>query len=97
MTTSTEPTHAGQQYTRAYAVHYTTKDLRQAIGQYHGIIAAHPDSPEAGYSRMQILNIANSVIPKDALLEAHMNMALAQLGGEVGTGFALAVPTEETP
>ena len=96
MTTSTEPATAGERYNTAYAVHYTTKDLREAVEQYHGIIAAHPDSPEAGYSRAQIVNIANSVVSKEALLEAYMSLTIAQLGNP-DTDVAPAAPTTDTP
>ena len=80
MTIAAKNTDVSQQYATALAAHYTTKDLHAAIGHYNRIIVAHPDSPEAGYSRTQILNIANRIIPKDALLESQMNMALALLG-----------------
>lgn len=84
MTVTAQDTDAREQYATARAAHYTAKDLREAIGHYNDIIVAHPDSPEAGYSRTQILNIANSIIPEDELLESQMSMALAVLGGRHG-------------
>ena len=90
MLTSTKDTQVAQLYANVHAIHYVEKDLPKAIGQYHSIIAKHPESREAGYSRSQILNITHSVVSKDALLEAHMNMALAQLSG-------VALPSKDTP
>lgn len=81
MTLATKPTLASQQYATAYAAHYTIKNLRQAIEHYQGVIAQYPDSPEAGYSRTQILNIARSVVCQDALLEARVRLIRSELSG----------------
>lgn len=75
----TIPTDASKQYQAAYAEHYTTKDLYVALKLYRGVMAAHPNTKEAEYSRMQILNIANSVVPKQEVLTAQIDMALAHL------------------
>ena len=72
-------TEAGQQYAAAHAMHYKTKALHKALGLYEGVMAAHPDSHEAEYSRTQIQNIAKSVVPKQELLDAEMAMARAHL------------------
>ena len=72
-------TEAGQQYAVAHAAHYKTKDLHEALGLYEGVMAAHPDSHEAEYSRTQIQNIAKSVVPKQELLDAEMAMTRAHL------------------
>jgi hypothetical protein len=72
-------TEAGQQYAAAYATHYTTKDLREALTLYKGVMAAHPKTKEAEYSRSQIQNIVNAVVPKKELLDAQVDLALAQL------------------
>ena len=79
MRNKTELTEAGKQYTEAYAVHYTTKDLHKAIDLYKGIMATHPNAKEAEYSRTQIHNIAKSVVPKEDLLAAHLALTLACL------------------
>jgi hypothetical protein len=71
-------TEAGKQYAVAHAVHYVTKDLHKAIELYREIIAEHPNSPEAGYSHAQIQNIANSVVPKQQLLDLQADLALAK-------------------
>jgi hypothetical protein len=86
--------NSAQQYAEAHAAHYTAKDLRTAIEAYHRIIVAHPTSPEAGYSRTQILNIASRVISKDVLLEAQRTLALAELGEDRHSGIPDAAPRE---
>jgi hypothetical protein len=75
-------TEAGQQYAAAYAAHYTTKDLHDALRLYRGIMAAHPNTPEAGYSQSQILNIVKSVVPNQEPLDAQAELALAHLEQE---------------
>ena len=72
-------TLASRQYTAAHAMHYGTKDLRQAIELYRGVIAAHRDTPEAGYARTQIQNIVNSVVPKQVLLDDQTELALSHI------------------
>jgi outer membrane protein assembly factor BamD (BamD/ComL family) len=51
MKKQTEATKAGQQYAAAYAVHYKNKNLNEALDLYEGLMAAHPDTNEAEYSR----------------------------------------------
>jgi hypothetical protein len=70
-------TEAGQRYAAAHAAHYRTKDMREALELYKGVMAAHPDTREAGYSRTQIQNIVNTVVPKHELFDAHLDLALA--------------------
>jgi hypothetical protein len=77
MKNDTGLTEASRQYAAAYSAHYGTKNLRQALEFYKGIVAAHPDSQEAGYSRSQIQNIVTSVVPKKELLDAGVDLALA--------------------
>lgn len=72
-------TDAGRQYLAAYAAHYTNKDLREAIELYVGVIAAHPRTQEATYSRSQIRNIVTSVVPRQELLDAELELALVHL------------------
>ena len=67
MRNDTGLTEASQKYAAAYAAHYETKDLREALELYRGIVAAHPDTQEAGYSRSQIQNIVNEVVPEREL------------------------------
>ncbi len=71
---------AGEKYAAAHDMHYTTKDLREAIQLYRGVMAAYPDTEEAGYSRSQIQNIVNTVVPKQDLLDVYIELALAKVG-----------------
>ena len=75
-------TEASQKYAAAYAAQYETKDLREALELYRGIVAAHPDTQEAGYSRSQIQNIIKEVVPEQELFEAQVGMAIAHFGGD---------------
>ena len=71
---------ADQQYAAAYDMHYKTKNLHEALGLYTGIVAAHPETQEADYSRMQIQNIVRRVVPKQELEDAQVSLAYAHLG-----------------
>jgi hypothetical protein len=75
-------TKARQQYAEAHAAHYETKNLREALELYKGILAAHPDTQEAGYSRSQVQNIIKEVVPKRELFEAEVEMAMAYFAGD---------------
>ena len=79
MRNETELTEAGKQYARAYAAHYTTKDLHEALELYKGVMATHPNTKEAEYSRTQIQNIVQSVVPNQRLLDAQVELALTCL------------------
>ena len=75
----TASTEAGREYAAAYAAHYTGRDLPAALQLYMNVIASHPDTQEAGYSRAQVHNIVNSVVPKQELLNAEIGLARAHL------------------
>ena len=75
MPTDTQTSTATTQYAAAYATHYSTKDLSKALGQYSALISDYPDTPEAGYSRAQIVDIAKAVVPTDDLIDAHLALA----------------------
>ena len=79
MRNETGVTEAAQQYAAAHRRHYETKDLRRALELYAGIIAAHSDTREAGYSRSQIQNIVRTVVPKQELFNAQVGLASAYL------------------
>jgi hypothetical protein len=79
MRNDTELTEAGRQYATAYAAHYTGGDLPKALRLYMKVIASHADAPEAGYSRTQVQNIVNAVVPKHEILDAQVKLALAHL------------------
>ncbi len=76
MRNKTEHTEANRQYTTAYAAHYSEHDLPAAMRLYKQIMASHPSDPEAEYSRAQIQNIVNEVVPKQELLDAQVDLAL---------------------
>jgi len=69
-------TDAGQQYAAAYDAHYKTKDMYEAFKLYERIIASHTDTREAGYSRSQVQNIVNAVVPKQKVMDALEDLAL---------------------
>ncbi|MFH2002510.1 MAG: hypothetical protein ABIK28_22750 [Planctomycetota bacterium] len=75
MIKDTELTATGRQYAAAYAMQYTEKNLRGAFERYRNLVAAHPTTKEAEYSRSQIQNIVNAVIPKEELLDVYMDLA----------------------
>jgi len=75
----TESTEAGRQYEAAYAAHYKGCDLPAALQLYTKVMASHPGAQEADYSRMQIQNIVNAVVPKQELLDAQVELARAHL------------------
>ena len=77
MKNDTKPTAAGRQYAEAYAVHYTGRDLPVALELYRKVMASHPDAQEAGYSRAQVQNIVNAVVPEQELLDAQIELANA--------------------
>ncbi len=64
----TELSDAGRQYAEAYAAHYTRHDLPGALRLYMTVVASHPDAQEAGYSRTQVQNITNAVVPRAGTL-----------------------------
>jgi len=70
-------TVAGQDYEKAYGMHYKTKDLPKAFKLYRGIISDYPGSDEARYSLSQVKNIVNEVVPKQEVMDALVAMTLA--------------------
>ena len=82
MENDTNPTDADRQYAAAYAAHYTARDLPIALRLYLKIMESHPDTQEAGYSRAQILNIANTIVPEQELLDANVGLLFAHFKQE---------------
>lgn len=68
---------AGHEYAAAHSLHYESRDLRRALDLYRGIVARYPSTQEAEYSRSQIQNVLNAVVPKQALFDAQIDLALA--------------------
>jgi len=75
-------TEAGRQYASAYEAHYKTKDLGKALGLYRVVMDAHPEAKEREYSRLQIQNIVNAVVPKQELFDAQVELALIHIEHE---------------
>lgn len=73
------PTEAARWYAAAYSAQYSNKDLLRALKLYRGIMASHPTSPEASFSRAQLGNIVKDVVPAQELLDATIAMALDHL------------------
>ncbi len=71
-------------YATAHEAHYGLKDLHQALGLYEGIVTAHPDSEEAGYSRSQIQNIVKMVVPAPDLVASQVALARSHLATPKG-------------
>ncbi|MBW3596036.1 MAG: hypothetical protein KY475_02035 [Planctomycetes bacterium] len=80
MRTQTPLTEAARQYEAAYAAHYSERDLSLAFRLYKELLASHPGEPEAGFSRMQLQNIVNTIVPKQDRLDAQLQLASARLG-----------------
>ena len=68
---------AGRQYAAAHAAHYVARDLPLALQLYKAVLASHPSTEEADHSRTQVQNLVNAVVPKQELLEAQMELAVA--------------------
>jgi hypothetical protein len=50
--------------------------LTLALRLYKNLIAFHASAREAGYSRTQIQNIVNTLVPEQELLDAQVELAL---------------------
>jgi len=75
MASDIEPIEASHRYAAAYAAHYVGRDLPLALQLYGKLIESHPNCQEADYSRTQVHNIVSTVIPKQELLDAQMDLA----------------------
>jgi len=82
MSTDNALSSASLDYAEAHATHYKERNLLGALRSYGRVIASYPSAPEAGHSRTQILNIANSVVPAEELLSAQTELALRHLQSE---------------
>jgi hypothetical protein len=70
---------AARAYAVAYAAHYSERDLAKALQLYKDLIASHASAQEAVYSRVQIQNIVNTLVPAQELLDAQLELARARL------------------
>ena len=94
MRNDTELTEPHRQYAAAYAAHYTGRDLPAALQLYMKVMASHPGTQEADYSRMQVRNIVNTVIPKQEILDSQIELALAHFEYE-GPPDARRIPVRQ--
>lgn len=74
-----ELTGSGRSYAAAHHAHYSERNLAVALRLYRDLIASRPNAPEAAYSRTQIQNIVNAVVPAQELLDTQIGLALARL------------------
>jgi hypothetical protein len=72
-------TEAARAYSVAYAAHYSQRDLAMALGPYRELIASHTSTREAGYSRTQVQNIIDAIVPEDERLDAETALALTRI------------------
>jgi len=84
-----ELSKAGQGYAAAYAAHYSGGDLLEALELYSSVVAQHPGTTEAAFSRAQLHNIAQRVVPDQEILNALVGMARKHLED---SGFARVTP-----
>jgi hypothetical protein len=78
-------TEAARVYAEPYAPRYSERDLAMALRLYEKLIASHASTREAGYSRTQVQNIVNEVVPEQELLDAQMELALVRLEQQIST------------
>jgi hypothetical protein len=86
------PATAVDQYAAAYATHYTERNLLGALRAYGQVIERHPTAAEAGYSRAQIQNIVNLVVPPRELLASQTDLAARHLQRDSDDVVAAASP-----
>ena len=82
MTNDTSISEPDGEYAAAYAAHYTERDLPMALELYMRLVSSHPDTLEAGFARTQIQNIVNTVVPKQDILNAQIELAVAHFEHE---------------
>ena len=95
MSDDSTPTEAAREYAAAYAAHYSARDFATALQLYRTIIAGHASTREAEYSRAQVQNIVNAVVPRRELLDAQIELALAQLDAGLVARVPLASELDE--
>lgn len=99
MKPKTEVTNAGQQYAAAYAAHYSDRNVPLALQLYGELVDSYPSTAEAEYSRMQVHNIVNAVVPKQTMQDAEMALALSHVehAEKSGAGRNPVVPASSMP
>lgn len=82
MTITMKTATAAQRYADAYKTHYVKRDLPRALQLYRQLLVSDAGTVESAYTRTQVLNIVNAVVPKEELLDANVALALVHLEGE---------------
>ncbi len=77
-----EISKAGKLYAAAYAAQYSSKNIYKAFTLYKSVIAAFPQSKEAGNAKLQIRNIVDNLLPKDPFLREQINSASVMVDSE---------------
>jgi hypothetical protein len=73
---------------------YTAHDFPLALQLYRKLLASHSDTPEANYSRMQVQNIVNAVVPKQELFDAQIDLGLTHFEHDLPVDFGrVATPS----
>ena len=70
---------SARRYAAAYATHYSQGDFLGALQAYDQIIELYPNAPEAEYSRSQMRNIVNLVVPARELLASQLELVRQHL------------------
>ena len=81
-----DSTEQARQYAAAYALHYSDKNLAQALRVYGLVIADHPRTAEAGYALAQAQNIIKEVVPPSVLLAAQLRLVQDYLQPDTAAG-----------
>ena len=87
MNNSNHTINPTQQYEVAHNAHYKMKDVHEAIVLYRDLIENYPGSKEAEYSRSQVKNIVNSVVPEQVFINAVWALALTHIEKNVDLGL----------
>ena len=92
MSEGTRLIEAGHRYALAYLSHYAMKDLYEALGLYQDIVTRYGDTPEAAYSQSQIMNIVNSIVPQQEILDTQVDLAMSHIRGRAESSDSAITP-----
>ena len=81
-----DSTDQARKYAAAYALHYSDKNLADALRVYGLVLADHPRTAEAGYALAQVQNIIKEVVPPNVLMAAQVRLALDYLQPDAAAG-----------
>jgi len=81
-----DSTAQARQYAAAYALHYSDKNLAEALRVYGLVLDDHPRTAEAEYALAQVQNIIKEVVPPTVLLAAQLRLVLDYLEPDAAAG-----------